>query len=130
MRKVLKATIRTSLEIKEFRDNRLHHALFDEKQRRGEMPDPLDMEAEMLVSDIMDKLSFLKPAIKHSSLYGSFYGRRCGNGSVEMVVGMYSDQQHDLDEFARSLGFRNWKVAVIVYYALKLEDERKCGKRL
>ena len=121
-RRLLKATIRTSREIKRFRDNQLHHALYDEKCRDGELPDPLEVEANILVKDIMDRLSFLEPATKH--------GRLHGNGCVHMDVGMYSDQQHDLDEFARSLGFRNWKVAIIVYYALKLEDERKCGKRL
>ena len=116
MRRLLKATIRTSPEIKRFRDTKLHHALFDEKSKSGEMPDPLELEADMLVEDIMRTLSFLEPASKSERLFG--------NGCVHINVGMYSDQQHDLDEFARSLGFRNWKVAVIVYYAIKLEDER------
>ena len=121
MRRLLKATIRTTRRIKEFRDHQLHHALFDEKRRNGELPDPLEVEADILVADIMERLSFLEPASKAGRLYG--------NGCVHMAVGMYSDQQHDLDECARSLGFRNWKVALNVYYALKLEDENKCRKR-
>lgn len=113
MRRLLKETIQTSRELKMFREHLIHNALFDEKLRNG-TGDPFELEADQLVSDVMDKLSFLKPAVK----------RKFGNHSVLMKVGIYSDQEYDLDKFARSLGFRNWKVAVIVYYALLLEESR------
>ena len=119
-RRLLKKTIRTSRVIKEYRDHHLHHKLHDEKHRKGSLPDPFELEAENLVTEIMERLKFLIPVAKKSPF----------NGCVAMKVGIYSDEQHELDEWANQLGFRSWKVAVLVYYALKLEDEMKCRKRL
>ena len=112
MRRLLKETIRTSREIKDFRDHNLHHSLFDNKKENGHIPDPFVLEAETIVDDVMDRLSFLQPVVKRWPF----------RGSVHMKVGIYSDDQHDLDEFANRLGFRSWKVAVLVYLALKMED--------
>ena len=113
MKRLLKKTIQTSRELKEFKDHLIHDALFDENFKGG-TSDAFEIEADRLIDDIMTKLSFLKPAVK----------KRFGNDSVLMRVGIYQDQEYDLDAFARSLGFRNWKVAVIVYYALLMEESK------
>ena len=104
--------------MKGFRDHRLHDLLFDEKHKNGDLPDPIKIEADGLLEDVMERLSFLRPIQKAFPF----------KGSVRIEVGIYSDDQHDLDRFAHQLGFQSWKVAYLVYYALKMEDER-CGRR-
>lgn len=113
MKRLLRRNIQTSPELKSFKDHLIHNALFDEKLNRGAR-DALEIEADRLIEDIMTKLSFLKPAVK----------KMFGNDSVLMTVGIYQDQEYDLDRFARSLGFRNWKIAVILYYALLMEESK------
>ena len=115
---MLQERIKTSRDIKESRDHRLHNLLFDGKRENGHLPDPLAIEADMLLEAVRERLSFLRPIQKAFPF----------NGSVQMVVGIYSDDQHDLDTFAHQIGFRSWKVAYLVYQALKMEDER-CGRR-
>ena len=118
MRRLLKKDVRTSMEVRGFRDHLLHNLLFDEKHKNGDLPDPFAIEADGLLDDVMKRLSFLRPIQKAFPF----------NGSVYMRVGIYSDDQHDLDTFAHQLGFRSWTVAYLVYYALKMEDKR-CGRR-
>lgn len=112
MRRLLKETIKTSPEVRDFRDLRLHDIMFDEKYKGGYLPDPFVLEAENLVRKVMDRLSFLRPVVKKFPY----------KGSVNMKIGIYSDEQHELDEFANRLGFRSWKVAILVYLALEMED--------
>ena len=114
MRRLLKETIKTSPEVRDFRDLRLQDILYDEKYSCGYLPDVFVLEAETIVRDVWDRLSFLQPVVKRWPF----------TGSVNMKVGIYSDEQHDLEEFAHRLGFRSWKVAVLVYLALEMEDRK------
>ena len=114
LHKLLKETIKTSAEVRDFRDLRLRDILGDEKYKCGYLPDPYVLEAETLVREVMDRLSFLQPVVKKFPY----------KGSVNMKVGIYSDEEHDLDKFANQLGFRSWKVAVLIYLALEMEDRK------